>query len=167
MEFLRLDRIRASFAKYKYVWLVLLIGILLMMIPSRSQTAADETEAKELSEETEDTEEKLEIILSKVSGAGEVKVMLSVAQGEQTIYQTDTSYSQSEDGTDSRTQTILITDKDRNEAGLVHQKNPPKYLGAIVLSQGADDPVVKLSIVDAVGKVTGLGADKIAVLRME
>jgi hypothetical protein len=63
--------------------------------------------------------------------------------------------------------TILTTDSDRNQTGLIHQKNPPVYRGAVVLTQGADDPAVKLAIVDAVGKATGLGADKIAVLKMK
>jgi stage III sporulation protein AG len=36
-----------------------------------------------------------------------------------------------------------------------------------VVCQGADDPVVKLLIVDAVSKVTGLGADKISVMKMK
>ena len=93
--------------------------------------------------------------------------MVSVAQGERTIYQTDTTYSQGENDTDSRTQTILVTDGGRNQTGLIHQVNPPTYQGAIVLAQGGDNPVVKLAIVDAVSKVTGLGADRISVLKMK
>ena len=96
-----------------------------------------------------------------------MKVLLSVSQGEQTIYQTDSSYAQGQNDTDTRTQTILITDSQRNETGLIHQINPPKYMGAIILAQGADDPVVKLEIVEAVGKITGLGADRISVLKMQ
>ena len=94
-------------------------------------------------------------------------VMLSIAQGERTIYQTDSSYSQTENSTDTRTQTILVSDSQRNETGLVHQKSPPVYQGAIILTQGADNPSVKLSIVEAVGDITGLGADRISVLKMK
>ena len=102
-----------------------------------------------------------------MKGAGKVDVLLTVSQGERTIYQTDSSYSQGETATDTRTQTILITDSQRNETGLVHQINPPVYQGATVLTQGADEPAVKLAIVDAVSDATGLGADKITVLKME
>ena len=108
-----------------------------------------------------------EEILCRVKGAGKVDVLLTVSQGERTIYQTDSSYSQGETTTDTRTQTVLITDSQRNETGLVHQKNPPIYQGAIILTQGADDPVVKLAIVDAVSNVTGLGTDRISVLKMQ
>jgi stage III sporulation protein AG len=40
-------------------------------------------------------------------------------------------------------------------------------MGAIVLCQGADVPSVRLAIVDAVSKVTGLVANQISVLKMK
>ena len=159
--------ITEAFRKYKYVWIVLLVGILLMLVPGPADKESEtQTQITGESQIQDDMEIRLERVLSEMAGAGQVRVLLSVSHGEQTIYQTDSSYSQGQNNTDSRTQTILITDSQRNETGLVHQKNPPKYLGAIILAQGADDPVVKLSIVDAVGKITGLGADRISVLKM-
>ena len=159
--------ITEAFRKYKYVWIVLLVGILLMLVPGPADKESEtQTQITGESQIQDDMEIRLERVLSEMAGAGQVRVLLSISQGEQTIYQTDSSYSQGQNNTDSRTQTILITDSQRNETGLVHQKNPPKYLGAIILAQGADDPVVKLSIVDAVGKITGLGADRISVLKM-
>ena len=138
-----------------------------MLIPAQPAEKVVIQEQAERLEMESDLEKRLEEMLCALHGAGQVKVMLSVSQGEQTIYQTDSTYSQGENNADSRTQTIVITDSDRNETGLVHQRNPPKYLGAIILSQGADDPGVKLAIVEAVGDVTGLGADKISVLKMQ
>lgn len=169
MDFVGLKRrISEGIAKYKYVWIVLLVGMVLMMIPEKTtQEPTTQTQQPAVTQTEESIAKQLEGILTHVKGAGQVKVMLSVAQGERTIYQTDSSYSQGESSTDTRTQTILITDSQRNETGLVHQKNPPVYQGAIVLAQGADDPVVKLAIVDAVSDVTGLGADKISVLKMQ
>lgn len=159
--------ITEAFRKYKYVCIVLVVGILLMLLPGPSEKETkDQMQAEKNEQIQENIEHRLEDLLSEVSGAGQVRVLLSVSQGEQTIYQTDSSYSQGEKDADSRTQTIIIMDSQRNETGLIHQKNPPKYMGAIILSQGADDPVVKLAIVEAVGKITGLGADKISVLKM-
>ena len=169
MDFVALKkRISEGVAKYKYVCIVLLAGIVLMLIPSKSAQEMDAQVHKTAQEPLQmSTEERLEEVLSHVKGAGKVEVMLSVEQGERTIYQTDSSYSQGQNSTDTKTQTILITDSSRNEAGLVYQKNPPIYLGAIVLIQGADDPVVKLAVVEAVSDVTGLGADKISILKMQ
>lgn len=160
-------RIIETLKKYKYVCIVLLSGILLMMLPANKKTEAPIRTEAPMQQEMITMEEKLEEMLGYLKGAGKVKVMLSVEKGEQTIYQTDSTYSQDDNNTDTKTQTIITTDSDRNETGLVHQINPPIYLGAIVLAQGADDPMVKLSIVEAVSKATGLGADKISVLRMQ
>ena len=161
------NRITEAIGKYKYVGIVLLAGVILMMLPGKDI----QNTAKPLQQTTESTgenslQEQLEKILGEIAGAGKVKVMLAVAQGERIIYQTDSAYTQSENNTDSRTQTILITDSNRNETGLVHQKNPPVYQGAIVLAQGADNPSVKLAIAEAVSDITGLGTDRISILKM-
>ena len=39
--------------------------------------------------------------------------------------------------------------------------------GAVAVAQGADDPLVKLAITEAVSKVTGLRSDKISVIKMK
>lgn len=167
MDFIKMKaRISEHIGKYKYVWIVLLAGVLLMMIPEGNSTD-DVVQSIDNSKGEATIQEQLENILSQIDGAGQVRVMLSVSQGERIIYQTDSSYSESENNLDSRTQTILITDSQRNETGLVHQKNPPVYQGAIVLASGADRPSVKLAIVNAVSDVTGLGTDKITVLKLK
>ena len=169
MDFINLNkRITQILSKYKYVGIVLAIGIVLMMLPS-NDLHTDETEKVQSKNETVELslEERMEQILSCVKGAGKVKVMLSISKGESSVYQTDSTYSQNDTNTNSSTQTILITDSNRNESGLIYQRNPPTYQGAIVLTQGADDPQVKLAIVDAVMDVTGLGADRISVLKMQ
>ena len=161
------SRITDAVKKYRYVCIVLLVGILLMTLPEGSNEETAIQLQIQNQPENITIEERLEEVLGYLKGAGKVKVMLSIEKGEQTIYQTDSTYSSGENNTDTKTQTILTTDSDRNETGLVHQINPPVYLGAVVLAQGADNPVVKLSIVEAVSKVTGLGADKISVLKMQ
>ena len=167
MDFIRIKtRISESIGKYKYVYIVMLAGVLLMMLP---ETKGKEEPVQQTNVQKEETtiQAQLENILSQIDGAGQVSVMLSISQGERIIYQTDSTYSQSDNSTDSQSQTILITDSQRNETGLVHQTNPPIYQGAIVLADGADRPSVKLAIVDAVSAVTGLGSDKITVLKLK
>lgn len=169
MDFKELKkRINEWSGKYKYVGIVLLAGIILMMLPSKPVDSTENGTNERIAEtESLSLEESMENILSCVEGAGQVKVMLSISKGESAVYQTDSSYSQSENSTDTRTQTIIVSDSNRNESGLVYQKNPPVYQGAIVLAEGADNPQVKLAIVDAVMDVTGLGADRISVLKMK
>lgn len=147
--------------KYKYVVLIILLGIIMMLIPGKKKTTAVSAPVQYVNQQS--VQDDLESILSHVKGAGKVKVMLIEATGSETIY--ETNYDQSE--TDSKKQTVTITDSNRNESGLVKQINPPRYGGAVVLCQGAGNSQVRLAIIDAVSKVTGLGADKIAVLIMK
>ncbi len=149
--------------KYKYVMLVALIGIILMLLPSHKEPVKDEI--PKVVESSGSTQQELENILSQIEGAGNVRVMLREKIGEETIYQTNDHTS--DEGHTVKMDTVVITDSDRNEGGLVKQIIPSQYIGAIVLCQGGDHTAVKLAVADAVSKITGLGMDKIAVLKMK
>lgn len=165
-KLLKNKKVQDFLGKYKYVLLVLAVGIVLMVIPSGSQTKV-EAVLNQGEESILSVEERLTQILKQVKGAGEVHVLLTEAFGEETLYQTNEDTSQSDTASSSRGDTVTVTDSERNENGLVRQKNPPKYLGAIVVCQGGDQPAVRLAILDAVSKVTGLGADKISIQKMK
>ena len=98
--------------------------------------------------------------------AGKVRVLLTESIGEEIIYQTDINSNTSTNLNDTSSDTVIVSDAERSESGLVRQVNPPVYLGAIIICEGADNPVVRLGIVEAVSTVTGLGADRISVLKM-
>ena len=161
------QKITKGFQKYRYAAIVILAGIVLMLIPGKK----DEQKITKIDTENtvtqETTEQRLENILSCVSGAGKVQVMLTYAQGELTLYQTDTRTSTSDNLNDVSEDTIILSDAQRQQTGLIKQVLPPTYLGAIILCEGAESPAVCLSMVDAVSKVTGLGADRISVLKMK
>lgn len=154
------------FHKYKFVLLIIILGIALMTLPGKSEEVSISPESFTPAE-TVDTEDKLKTILRQVRGAGRVEVMLTVASGQETIYQSDTDQSIDENRQTNRSETVIVTGADRAQSGLITQTNPPLYLGAIVVCDGGDDPVVCLQIVEAVSKATGLGADKISVLKMK
>ena len=139
---------------------VLLAGIVLMLLPAQKETPA----AQPVPTQPETTlQESLTEILSMVSGAGEVRVLLTEAAGEETVYQLD------EDSDDSglRRETVLVSDTNREKAGLVRRVNGPEYLGAVIVCQGADSAAVRLAIVEAVKSATGLSSDRISVLKMK
>lgn len=151
--------------KYRYVFLVVLIGIFLMMLPEESDSKTTEkeiTETKEVNLETS-----LEDILTKIEGAGKVSVLLTQSQGEEIVYQQNEDSSNSLETSDIRLETVIITDSNRDEAGLIQRVNAPKYQGAIIVCQGADRAVIRLAIIEAVSKVTGLTSNQISVLKMK
>lgn len=152
--------------KYAAPALILLVGIFLMLLPK-----TDAQDHQEVITEQPDNimtiEQQLSCILSTVEGAGQVHVMLTVAFGQEMVYQTDINNSIGIDSTTTRYETITVTDNQRTQTGLIRQINPPIYKGAIVVCEGAGNPAVRLAIVEAVSKITGLGADKISVLKMK
>lgn len=157
--------------RYKYVALILLLGFALMLIPGKRQQRNDinepQTDNIYETETPSSSQELLTQVLQSIDGAGKVKIFLSIAEGEESIYQTNTHASVSSESNSTQIDTVIVSNSDRGQDGLIRQINPPVYLGAIVVCQGADIPSVRLAIVDAVSKATGLGADRISVLKMK
>ena len=158
------QRINALFGKYKYPILVALVGLGLMLLPSE-QEPSEPLEPPRAVERS--LEEKLEALLGRIEGAGQVSVLLTEKEGSQTLYQTDSQTDADESGSRRTDDTVLVEDENRTESGLVRQTLGPVYRGAVILCQGADDPSVKLAVVEAVRCVTGLGADQISVQKMK
>ena len=156
------ERIQDFLKRYWYVALVLAVGLILMAIPS-------DIEEAEVSEQTvlsavPALQEELEQILTQICGAGKVKVLLTESCGAQTVYQTDQDTRGEGSG---NLKTVIVTDADRNQKGLIYRIDPPVYLGAVIVCQGGDSAAVKLAIVEAVSSVTGLSTDRITVLKMK
>lgn len=151
--------------KYRWAAVVLLAGLILMALPENEMEAVVPEPEAILQQES--LQQELEILLSRLDGAGAVKVLLSTASGPETYYQTDEDEGKTDTSADKRSETVLITSSDRSEMGLVRRVDPPVYLGAVVLCQGADRAQVKLAVVDAVATATGLTTDKISVWKMK
>lgn len=153
-------------SKYRYPIVILIIGLVLLLLPGRQ----GETESpinQTVVQQQPDLTQQLTQTLSQISGVGRVKVMLTIAEGEKTIYQYDEDLSKGENSSSVRQETIIVTDANRNQQALIHQILAPKYLGAVIVCQGGDDPSVKWAVVEAVSKATGLGANQISVLKMK
>lgn len=148
-------------SKYRYVLLVVMLGIGLMLLPTGSNETAPESPV--LNAAQRNLQEELGELLAHLEGAGKVRVLLTEAEGERTYYQSD-----EDTRTDSvKTDTVLITGSDRTQTGLVQRIDPPKYQGAVVLCQGADRASVRLAVVEAVANATGLPSNKISVLKLK
>lgn len=138
------------------LFFILLLGVLLMTFPQKQEkTESIPLESiKEIS-----LEDRLSAALSLLDGAGQVKVLLTEAKGKQTLYQSNIS--------GERSETVILNDGSRVQSGLVARIDPPEYMGAIVLCQGAGKASVRLSIVEAVANATGLSYDRISVLKLK
>lgn len=125
---------------------------------------------------TDDLEKKLENILSKIDGVGEVSVLITYSQSNQIIPMYNESVSKSvteETDTSGGVRTIQSED---NEKSVVTgaDSNPvtqatvsPTVEGAIITAGGASNAVVKANIVSAVEAVTGIAVHKIQVFEQK
>ena len=156
------------FQKYRYAILLLLVGILLLIKPAEEPPVQSVVQPVETGTvQSRDIQAELETLLSRLEGAGKVRVLLTQASGEEISYQTDEDIQTEENGRDIRRDTVVITDENRAQKGLIQRIDPPVYLGAVILCQGADRASVRLSIVEAVKSATGLPANRITVLKMK
>ena len=84
-------RLRGVFGRYKFVLLVILAGAALLLLPSvgEKETAAEQTaEQTSLLQSVDALERRLEAALSRMDGAGEVTVVLTVkSSGRQILAQ--------------------------------------------------------------------------------
>ena len=152
--------------RYKYILLVIGIGIILMSLPGgKEPEPVPDDQPKQT--ETISRAEELENILGQIAGVGKVRVLLTESAGAETIYQTDEDRSDAADSARVQTKTVIITDTTRAQEGLIRTITPPVYLGAIIVCQGGDSPAVRLNIVEAVSNVTGISSDRITVLKMK
>ncbi|MCI6991065.1 MAG: stage III sporulation protein AG, partial [Clostridiales bacterium] len=76
------QKVKASWSQYRLVWLVILAGLVLLCLPTGGQERESPEEAVVSSDfDLAQTEERLSQALSKIHGAGEVTVVLTVANG--------------------------------------------------------------------------------------
>ena len=159
-----------GFSKYKYIALVVLIGLVLLLWPPSSQQTQQQV-PKEQTQHTEvvgsQLEQKLAQTLSQIDGVGDCSVVLTVASGPETVYQMNTSRQTSSDGQTEERTTALVSQGSSSEQPLVVQQINPVYQGALIVCQGAGAASVRLAVVEAVAGLTGLGADQISVIKMK
>lgn len=166
MDWVNLRKLYSEFLdKYKYVLLVIAVGIVLMVLPSRKD-ASPASEEFATVQSFESIEEQLEKILSQIRDVGKVQVMLTEQTGSETIYQVDEDRTEEEGSLRLKTETVILSGSGTH-SGLVQTVTPPTYLGAIIVCQGAGSPSVRLAVANAVSAVTGIGMDRISVLEMK
>ena len=151
------QRVKASMGRYRLVWLVILAGLILLLLP----TGEKEGEAREETEQTQSafdlaaTEARLSQALSKIHGAGEVTVVLTVANGPRQILAENVD----RDGS----QGVVLSRGSGSQETVTVQEIYPRYQGALLVCAGGDDPTVRLQLTEAMSALTGLGADKISI----
>lgn len=153
--------------KYKYVALVALVGVVLMLLPSGGKEQQDTTEPVNVSEaySLAETEQRLERLLGRIRGVGQVEVMLTLKSGSslQLAENRSTSLRDTEDRQER--DVVTLNRGSGYEDVVVTEQTYPVYQGAVVVCQGADSSAVRLAITETVQALTGLPSDRIQVAK--
>lgn len=177
-----LTRKAAAFLKkYRYPALILLVGLVLLSLPvkrsgstanpAKAEAAQTPSETAAQSDYCAETEKNLAQILSQIDGAGQVRVMLTLASGPQTVYQTNSEEQTQTDGTQSsavrRRETVILSRGSSYNEPAVIGTQYPVFRGALIVSEGADSPAVRYQLATAVSALLGIGTDRITVVKMK
>lgn len=161
--------------KYRYVALVLLIGLVLLLLPGGKSGAQEPTAAEPAGQSdlvyAAQVEARLTQMLRQIEGAGEVEVMLTLAESSTTRYQTDIQCSNSTDESGSQRseerKTVILSTGSAYDEAAVTAVLYPAFQGALVVCQGAQSATVRYQLVQAVAALTGLRTDRITVVKMK
>ena len=163
-------KLTTALEKYKFIWLVLAAGLLLLLLPTSpgggAQSATTESgSVAEFAFSVDELEEKLEVTLSKIDGAGEVTVALTLRTGARQVLAQDVAVSDRDGDSSEERTTVVISGGSGREEAVALQQLAPQFQGAVVVCPGGDDPTVQLRLAEAVSDLTGLGADKISICK--
>lgn len=171
-------------------WLILVLaGVLLMIlgIPVKKETGVGEIPEKKeetVEEETQEThyagelEERLEKVLEKMEGVGEVKVMITLADyGEEVVEKDSVRTESTTTETDGSGGNRTITESEVSDATVYVEKNgesvpslkkesTPKIEGVVVVAEGGDRPEVISNISDTAMALFPVEAHKVKVVKM-
>ena len=160
------------FEKYKYILAIIAVGIVLLGLPEGgkdSQKATDKTEEAIVKE----FENKVENALSRCNGVGRCEVILSIESGSEKIYEKEARKSarERESGVvleqDSDVKPSILSEGSGRESALVIKEVYPGFRGAVVICDGAEKTEVKRAVTESLMALTGLGADKISIIKMK
>ena len=152
---------------------VLIIFLLLMsefLTADNTETVSKENTEIYSSQYIEKTEKELEALLENISGAGEVKVMITLENSYENVFakgytekndnKTDSQKSESEE------EYIIIKDGSNTEKCLVVKVYEPTVKGVAVIAQGAGNTQVKTAITETVCALFDISTAKVSVEKM-
>lgn len=162
MKMLKLDKAISWLKSNPYVALVVMAGLMLLLLPSGSNSketqlssAPDSAEIAVPGFSINEEQDRLCETLEKISGVGKVQVLLSLRS---TV---------TRNLVDSEGEAIVVSVGSGKQQVVESGFEYPSYLGAVVVCQGAGDAYVRLNVAEAVAAFTGLGSNKIQVLKMD
>ena len=170
--------------KKEQLLMMALFGILLVVlaipVPKDNENEKEEknmkTQETKIGTENQESESRLEEILGKISGVGEVEVFITYRDGGRVVVEKDETLSEElVEETDSvggtRRTTTVQTEKqtifDQENTPYVIQEMTPMVEGVLVVAEGGGNEAIKKQIENTIKALFGLETHKISIMKME
>ncbi len=154
--------------------ILILFGNSFMKLDNNKPSVAKETlEAPEASNknEYEDLEKRMSSIFSKIEGAGEVEVMITLKSGSEIIIAQDEKQSERKGENNSETnverKATLMESTGGTNTPIVLKENSPEIEGVVIIAQGGDNVVVRNALTKGAQALLNVPAHKVEVFKME
>ncbi len=159
------EKLETLWNKYRWVVIIILAGLILMLIPATEEVAVEEPLQERETFSLDETEQRMEEILSRIEGTGKLQLMLTLKSGSQLQLAEDIDESADNDETRTQRETVTLNRGSGYEDIVITRQEYPVYQGALVVCQGADKASVRLALTEAVAALTGLSSDKISIVK--
>ena len=120
------------------------------------------TEISSVDEYVANLEDRLSSTLSKVEGAGNVSVVITVESGMETVLAVESTTTKTADGTETVEKPILVNGK-----VVVLKELYPEITGVLIVSKGANNIAVLRRLQDATVSLLDINVNQIEILSMK
>lgn len=166
------------FEKDKKMLLVVLIGFIGVFLIAISEMNLDKSteKGKNLTQNMDSyeycdyLERRVEDIVNSIDGAGEVRVMITLAETTEYVYaqnQNGTKKSNKDSENSDNKSNFVIIENDNNDSGLLIKTYEPKVRGVAVVCDGGDNPMVQQQIYSTVSAVLNVSTARISISKLK
>lgn len=163
----------------RWLFLMGVIGIALLalseFLPAKTETAAAETASA--ADFVKQTEERLTALVSRIEGAGECCVLVTLENGVEYVYATEqksnTDRQEDTDGSGTRLterddteSAAIVVDTGNGRTGLLVTELQPTVRGVVVVCEGGDREEVRRRIIEAVTVAMDLSSKRVCVTKL-
>lgn len=158
-----------------------ILGMLLILagnlLGEKKESSLNTAESENADSFVAKAEDRLSSLLSEVDGVGKVRVMITLESGSESVYavnenQTQQAVTTYAGGSPSREeengkteQSYLLVDTGSGKAPIRIKSTQPVIRGAVIVCEGASDPVTRAAVSEAVTTALGIGANRVCILR--
>ncbi len=177
------EKISGADKRIKGIMILGISGIVLIFLsgffgsdsPSAKRSEASKTFSSQ--QYVADLESRIHAIVNQIDGAGDAKVMVTLANTIEYVYESErketadfaTEYHdgaiEKEQAEQEYEKTVVLVDGESGREALLKTTVEPKVRGVVVVCQGGDDVTVQKQIIDAVTTALELSSNRVCVVK--